>query len=147
MKLKISYKGCTTPFREQQKRALTRIEREVGGPGAQLSKRTSTSESSLRNRCLTGPQLAASLNGTRKVNVHSEEATPGCWPSRQSGKEKPYLRLANKRKRLIWAKEHRHWTEEDWNKVLWTDESKFEVFGSHRRKDSGCHLSSMVEVM
>ena len=36
---------CTTPFREQHKQALTRIEREVGGPGAQLSKRTSTLES------------------------------------------------------------------------------------------------------
>ena len=24
-------------------------------------------------------------------------------------------------------------TDEDWKKVLWTDESKFEVFGSHRR--------------
>jgi hypothetical protein len=27
-------------------------------------------------------------------------------------KEKPYLRLANKKKRLRWEKEHRHWTEE-----------------------------------
>jgi hypothetical protein len=27
-------------------------------------------------------------------------------------KKKPYLRLANKNKRLRWAKEHRHWTEE-----------------------------------
>ena len=35
----------TTPFREQHTRALTRIEREVGGPGTQLSKRTSTLES------------------------------------------------------------------------------------------------------
>jgi hypothetical protein len=26
--------------------------------------------------------------------------------------KKPYLRLANKKKRLRWAKEHRHWTEE-----------------------------------
>ena len=33
---------CTTPFTEQRKLALTRIERGVGGPGAQLSKRTST---------------------------------------------------------------------------------------------------------
>ena len=33
---------CTTPFTEQRKRALTRIEIGVGGPGAQLSKRTST---------------------------------------------------------------------------------------------------------
>ena len=35
---------CTTPFTEQHKLALTRIERGVGGPGAQLSKRTSTIE-------------------------------------------------------------------------------------------------------
>jgi hypothetical protein len=48
-------------------------------------------------------------------------------------KKKPYLRLAKKKKRLRWSKKHRHWTEEDWKKVLWTDESKFEVFGSQRR--------------
>jgi hypothetical protein len=27
-------------------------------------------------------------------------------------KKKPYIRWANKKKRLRWAKEHRHWTEE-----------------------------------
>uniref|UniRef100_A0A4W5QH66 T-complex 11, testis-specific-like 2 n=1 Tax=Hucho hucho TaxID=62062 RepID=A0A4W5QH66_9TELE len=48
---------CTTPFTEQRKLAVTRIDRGVGGPGAQLSKRTSTLVSSLRNRCLTSPQL------------------------------------------------------------------------------------------
>lgn len=48
-------------------------------------------------------------------------------------KKKTYLRLANKNKRLRWAKEHRHWTLEYWKKVLWTDESKFEIFGSNRR--------------
>ena len=35
---------CTTPFTEERKLFLTRIERGVGGPGAQLSKRTSTLE-------------------------------------------------------------------------------------------------------
>ena len=35
---------CTTPFTEQRILALTRIERGVGGPGVQLSKRTSTLE-------------------------------------------------------------------------------------------------------
>ena len=47
---------------------LTRIERGVGGPSAQLSKRTSTLVSSLRNRCIT-IHLAASLNSTRKTPV------------------------------------------------------------------------------
>jgi transcriptional regulator len=37
-KLKISYNA--TPFTEQGKLALTRIERGVGNPGAHLSKRT-----------------------------------------------------------------------------------------------------------
>uniref|UniRef100_A0A8C8J4X6 Protein RIC1 homolog n=1 Tax=Oncorhynchus tshawytscha TaxID=74940 RepID=A0A8C8J4X6_ONCTS len=40
-----------------------------GRPGAQLSKRTSTLVSSLRNRFLTSPQLAASLNSTHKTPV------------------------------------------------------------------------------
>ena len=51
-KLKISYstvyyslhRAVHYPFTEQCKLAITRIERVVGGPGAQLSKRTSTLE-------------------------------------------------------------------------------------------------------
>ena len=62
------------------------------------------------------------------LNVDSEEETPGCCPSRQSCKEKATW-LANKNKILTWAKEHRHCTEKDWKKVLWTDKSKFEVLG------------------
>ena len=30
----------------------------------------------------------------------------------RDAKKKPYLRLANTNKRLSWAKEHRHWTDE-----------------------------------
>jgi len=46
---------------------------------------------------------------------------------------KPLLRPTNKKKRLVWGKEHINWTPEQWSKVLWTDESKFELFGSKRR--------------
>ena len=128
---------CTTPFRKQHKWALTRIEREVRGPRC-----TSQQEdkyirvSSLRNRHLTGPQLAASLNGTCKTPVSTSTVKRRLRDAGLLGrvaKKKPYLRLANKRKILRLAKEHRHWTEEDWKTVLWTDKSKFEVFGSHRR--------------
>ena len=63
---------CTTPFTDQRKLALTRIERGVGGPGVQLSKRTSTLVSSLRNRRLSSPQLAASLIVPAN---HNEEKT------------------------------------------------------------------------
>ncbi len=47
--------------------------------------------------------------------------------------KKPLLRPANILKRLEWAKAHVNWTREQWYKVLWTDESMFQVFGTHRR--------------
>ena len=43
-KLKISYNAVYYSLTEQHKLALTRIDRGVGGPGAQLSKKTSTLE-------------------------------------------------------------------------------------------------------
>jgi transposase len=38
---------------------------------------------------------------------------------------KPWLRPANIKKRLAWAKEHVHWTKEQWRNVIWSDESPF----------------------
>lgn len=34
---------------------------------------------------------------------------------------------------MQWAQQHKNWSVQQWSKVLFTDESKFEVFGSHRR--------------
>ena len=73
--------------------------------------------SSVRNRRLTSPQLAASLNSTCKTPASTSTVKRQL---RDAGlldrvaKKKTYLRLANKKKRLRWAKEHRHWTEELW---------------------------------
>ena len=47
---------------------------------------------------------------------------------------KPLLRPVNKQTRLQFAQEHVDWTIDQWQSVLWTDESKFELFGSHRRQ-------------
>jgi hypothetical protein len=35
--------------------------------------------------------------------------------------------------RLSWAKKLKQWTLDWWKSVLWSDESKFEIFGSNRR--------------
>lgn len=112
------------------------MEREVGGPAAQLSKRTSTSESSLRNGRLAGSRLAASLIGTRKntsLNGSGQAETPrGCDSTMlrllgRVAKKKPYLKLANRRRRLNGPKN-------TYIGVFWTDESKFEVFGTPVRR-------------
>ena len=46
---------------------------------------------------------------------------------------KPLLCPQNKLKRLQWAKTHGGWGSEAWQKCLYTDESKFELF-SHKRR-------------
>jgi transposase len=48
--------------------------------------------------------------------------------------KKPFINNRNRLKRLKFAREHLHWTSDDWAKVLWTDESKFCLYGSAGRK-------------
>ncbi|CAD6189904.1 unnamed protein product [Caenorhabditis auriculariae] len=44
--------------------------------------------------------------------------------------KKPLISEKNRAGRVKWAKEHLNWTRQDWNKILWSDESKFLLFGS-----------------
>ena len=46
--------------------------------------------------------------------------------------KKPLLKDTNEKKRLAWAKRQKQWTLDRWKPVLWSDESKFEIFGSNR---------------
>ena len=48
----------------------------------------------------------------------------------------------SKKKRLAWAKKHEQWTLDRWESVLWSDESKFEIFGSSRWFDDLCMCGS-----
>jgi len=52
----------------------------------------------------------------------------------QVQKSKPYLTLANKEKRRLWAKQHASWTVEDWKQVIFSDESKYMLFKSDGRQ-------------
>jgi hypothetical protein len=47
--------------------------------------------------------------------------------------KKPLLRKVNIKKRLNFAKEHVNWTTKQSEKVLFNDETKVEIFGTHRR--------------
>lgn len=91
---------------------------------------------SLRDRRLTGQQLQAQLNSGRSKQVSVSTVKRRLRAAGLIGRvaaRKPLLRHQNKTKRLSWAMKHRHWTTEDWKKVLWSDESKFQIFGSSRR--------------
>lgn len=49
-------------------------------------------------------------------------------------KRKPLLKPRHKRARLQWAEVHKHWTLEDWKRVVWSDEAKVNRLGSDGRK-------------
>lgn len=91
---------------------------------------------SLSDRQLTAPQLrthwflstgVASSVTTVKSRL-SEAGLRGCIAVK-----KPLLRLQNRHARLDFARQHQHWSTNDWEKVLWSDESSFEVFNSAKR--------------
>lgn len=44
--------------------------------------------------------------------------------------KKPFISLKNRISRVAWARAHLHWDFNDWKQVLWSDESKFMMFGT-----------------
>lgn len=54
---------------------------------------------------------AAGLNGRRPV-------------------KKPLISAKNRKARVEFAKEHLEWTADQWKNIIWSDESKFSLFGS-----------------
>lgn len=93
---------CRTHFTEQHKLALSRIRRDK-----------SIRVSALRNRCLSGPQLADLLNSSTPVSLSTirrrlRDAGLLGWIART----KVYLRLVNKRNDWNGQKK-RNWTEDE----------------------------------
>ena len=88
------------------------------------------------NRRWTAFELLANFNHAYKnrsqftVNRRLQEAS---MYGRVAVRE-PLFRPINKIKRLNWAKNYRNWTGNDFKKCLFTDESKFVVFGGNTRK-------------
>lgn len=48
--------------------------------------------------------------------------------------KKPHLSQKNIKRRLAWAKAHVDWTIDDWNRVIWSDETKINRFGSDGKR-------------
>ncbi|KAF0705077.1 hypothetical protein AaE_014664 [Aphanomyces astaci] len=48
----------------------------------------------------------------------------------RAARKKPFLSKLNRKKRLAFAKKYQTWTPEEWEKVLFTDESPFNLTGS-----------------
>ncbi len=54
-----------------------------------------------------------------------QEGLKACIP-----RSKPLITITNIKKRWIWSFQHIEWTEEDWQQVVFSDKSKFNLVGS-----------------
>jgi transposase len=91
---------------------------------------------SKRDRRKTLPLLTQEVNSAISTPVSMSTVRRSLQSFDMNGRvacKKPLLRKANIRKRLKFAQEHVNLTVEQWNRVLFTDETKVEVFGTHRR--------------
>ena len=67
-------------------------------------------------------------NWWNKSRILTSKNLKSCYSTR-----KPLLKPTDRIKRRKWAKERLHWTDEDWAKVIFSDESNFEVFNRKGR--------------
>lgn len=94
---------------------------------------------SKRDRFLTARQLRAEVVTAREsvgklsASTVRDRLTKAGLNGRVSCR-KPLLREINRQKRLEWARAHLNWTPAQWERVLFTDESKYEIFGNRRRR-------------
>ena len=89
-----------------------------------------------RDRRSTLPQIAADLNAgpSTSVSVRTVQRTliDMGFRSRRPSRV-PLLTKRHKALRLAWARQHRHWTLNDWKNVVWSDESRFQLYRADGR--------------
>jgi transposase len=107
-KLKISYNAVYYSLHRTAQTVSIQLEKRSGRPRCTTEQEDKYIRvSSLRNRRLTSPQLAASLNSTHKTPVSTSTVKSRLRDAGLLGrvaKKKPYHRLANKDSKLRWAK-------------------------------------------
>ncbi|GFU67602.1 transposable element Tcb1 transposase [Trichonephila clavipes] len=69
--------------------------------------------------------------GTRRETTHTVLIHAGY--SSRVARKKPFISLQNQKERLEFAKTHQLKTDNFWKKVIFSDESKFNIFGSDGR--------------
>ena len=99
---------------------------------------------------LTALQIAAQIVSSQSSNNRHISTSTVQERLRESGlhgqiaSKKPLLKDNNNNKRLAWAKKHKQWTLDWWKSVLWSDESKFEIFVFNCRVFVGCRVGELI---
>ena len=91
--------------------------------------------SSENDRFRTANNIAAEINYKNDTQISTRTVRRRLEDFNLRGpkpQKKPLLSSRNRKRRLAFAKAHEHWTSEDWQKVLFSDKSKFNRVSSDR---------------
>jgi transposase len=87
---------------------------------------------SLKNRKLTAKAMALkrlpNLTKNRLSISTVKNRLQAAGLNGRVARKKPLLSAKNKKARFQWAKEHSDWQEEDWKRVIFSDETPFTLF-------------------
>lgn len=81
-----------------------------------------------KDRFCTASTIAAEIKKSYNLNIHQKTISRRLHEFGLKGRrprKKPMLSKKNIKQRLDFARAHQHWTVQDWSKVLFSDESKF----------------------
>lgn len=86
-----------------------------------------------KNPKISAPKIATELNSRCKVKVSSQTIrrvikSTGC--NSRTARRKPLISKVNRKKRLEFAKKYLYVDENFWSDVIFSDESKYNIFGS-----------------
>ena len=102
-------------------------------------KKTSLRQDKLIRRLSTADPRRTAVDITKDLNEHYATDIHVSTTKRRLkdmglhgrfGVKKPLISKKNRMTRLKFAQAHLNWTTAEWSRVLWSDESKFQLFGS-----------------
>uniref|UniRef100_A0A1I7XBJ4 Transposable element Tcb1 transposase n=2 Tax=Heterorhabditis bacteriophora TaxID=37862 RepID=A0A1I7XBJ4_HETBA len=110
-----------TPRKRSTTERIDRIIRRLSEGNCRLTARD------IYNEMKAYPECSLSVRSIRRRLV--EAGLNG-----RIARKKPLVSLKNRRARVAFAREHLTWSTADWTKVVFSDESKFNRFGSDGKK-------------
>lgn len=102
-------------------------------------RKTSTREDQIIVREFKKDPFASSQNVVERLDLNisartvRSRAIEAGLRSRKTAK-KPFISRKNRKARIEFANKHLHWSIDEWRKILFSDESKFNIQGSDSKK-------------
>ena len=88
---------------------------------------------SAANPRLTATDIKRDLNENHSIDISLTTVKQCLRNANLFGRrpsKKPFISMKNRKARLEFAQKYKHWTRKEWARVLWGDESKFNMFSS-----------------